>query len=39
MENNDCLLFLSRAYVMDVLYPLNQTPLGSPRALMTLECI
>lgn len=39
MKNNGCLLFLSHAYVMDVLYPLNQTPLGFPSVLMTLECI
>ena len=30
---------LSHAYVMDVLYPLNQTPLGFPSVLMTLEYI
>lgn len=39
MKNNGCLLFLSHAYMMDVLYPLNQTPLGFPSVLMTLECI
>lgn len=39
MENNDCRRFSSRVRVMDALCPLNQTLLGSPRALVTLECI
>lgn len=39
MKNNGYLLFLSHAHLMDVHYPLNQTPLGFPSVLMTLECI
>lgn len=39
MKNNGHPLFLSHVYAIDVVYPLNQTPLGFPSVLMTFECI
>lgn len=38
-KNTVRLLCLSRVYRMDVLHPLNQTPLGFLWLLMTLECV